>query len=332
MLVAVAVAVSVAVARSSGGRDSGGGGCTVSSSPPTPSVCCSHPALLMQHFIMLGHIQAFLTGLKITGLELDVKAVFKHYAIASLGSYLLFSFAYYLFTVSFLFTAWFFVPLAVFEYAGAIATFKVASFVHRRIQALSSSLSNEGDGRCMVEVKSISTGFLSYVQDSKSNTFLKTFFCTFVWRANGSTPGPKPCTDYAGEELLLITLFFSSFTPLSPSLCRTSLPPALWWLEELPSLYLSLKVESEDYDGDGNLMHFVVLLGLSLAGCLWFYPRWAKGRKQGDGGAFLSPLPRVFMRLNDSECIFVGQTYTSNLLTVISQRAHVLTPIRSNVE
>ena len=143
-------------------------GYPVSSSPPTPRVCRSHSALLMQQFIMLGHVQAFLTGLKVIGFELDVKVAFKRYAIASLGPYLLLPFAYYLFTMSSLFTAWFFVPVAVFEYAGAIATFKVASFVHRRLKASSNFLSNEGDGRCMVEVKRIATESLAVALDSKS--------------------------------------------------------------------------------------------------------------------------------------------------------------------
>ena len=143
-------------------------GYPVSSSPPTPRVCRSHSALLMQQFIMLGHVQAFLTGLKVFGFELDVKVAFKRYAIASLGPYLILPFAYYVFTMSSLFTSWFVAPVAVFEYAGAIATFKVASCVHRRLKASSNALSNEGDGRCMVEVKRIATESLAVALDSKS--------------------------------------------------------------------------------------------------------------------------------------------------------------------
>jgi hypothetical protein len=134
----------------------------------------------MQQFIMLGHVQAFLTGLKVAGFELDVKVAFKRYAIASLGPYLLFSFAYYLCTMSSLFMAWFFVPVVVFGYAGAIATFKVASFVHRRLKASSNALSNEGDGRRMVEVKRIATKSLAVALDSKSYVLNKILIFSYT--------------------------------------------------------------------------------------------------------------------------------------------------------
>ena len=124
---------------------------------------------MMQHFTMLSHIQALLTGLKVAGFELDVKVAFKRYAIASVGPVLAVSFTYYVFTVSSLCTAWFFVPVAVFGYAGALVTYKVVAFVNRRLKASSDSLTNRGDGgRCMVEAKRIAAGFMSNVGDSKS--------------------------------------------------------------------------------------------------------------------------------------------------------------------
>ena len=65
--------------------------------------------------------------------EVNVKVAFRRYTIVFFGPCLLFTFAYYVFTMSCLFTAWFFVPIAVFEYIGAIATFKVVSLVNQSI-------------------------------------------------------------------------------------------------------------------------------------------------------------------------------------------------------
>jgi len=106
---------------------------------------------------------------------------------------------------------------------------------------------------------------------------------------------------YVGEELLSTTLFSTLFSPLShlsphpfATPPRRLHAPALWGLEDLPS------VSIRD-GGDGDVVHLVVLLGLSLVGCLWYYPRLLY--KDDEDEPFLGPLPRVFMGLNDSECV-----------------------------
>lgn len=124
----------------------------------------------MQQFIMLGHVQAFLTGLKLLGFKLDTAKTFKRYAIAILGPYLTFSVGFYLCTMSFLFTAWFFVPVAMVECAAALATIMVTVFVNRRLKTAKASLSEGADGRCMTEVKAFvdPAGVVSSIQDSES--------------------------------------------------------------------------------------------------------------------------------------------------------------------
>ena len=94
-----------------------------------------HPTLLTQLFIMLAHVQALVTGLRVGGFDVDPEAVFRRYAIASLGPYLLLGAAYFVVTLSGLFAAWLFLPVALFGAFFVVLTFKAGLVARRRVEA-----------------------------------------------------------------------------------------------------------------------------------------------------------------------------------------------------
>ena len=108
--------------------------------PPGPSlsyrqVLAFHPALLAQLFIMLAHVQALVTGLTVGGFEVNPTDVFRRYAIASLGPYLLLGAGYFVVTLSGLFAAWLFLPVALFAAVFVVLTSKAALVVRRAVEA-----------------------------------------------------------------------------------------------------------------------------------------------------------------------------------------------------
>ena len=94
-----------------------------------------HPALLAQLFIMLAHVQALVTGLTVGGFEVNPTDVFRRYAIASLGPYLLLGAGYFVVTLSGLFAAWLFLPVALFAGVFVVLTSKAALVVRRAVEA-----------------------------------------------------------------------------------------------------------------------------------------------------------------------------------------------------
>ena len=111
--------------------------------PPLPlgpplsyrQVLAFHPALLAQLFIMLAHVQALVTGLTVGGFEVNPTDVFRRYAIASLGPYLLLGAGYFVVTLSGLFAAWLFLPVALFAAVFVVLTSKAALVVRRAVEA-----------------------------------------------------------------------------------------------------------------------------------------------------------------------------------------------------
>ena len=94
-----------------------------------------HPALPAQLFIMLAHVQALVTGLTVGGFEVNPTDVFRRYAIASLGPYLLLGAGYFVVTLSGLFAAWLFLPVALFAAVFVVLTSKAALVVRRAVEA-----------------------------------------------------------------------------------------------------------------------------------------------------------------------------------------------------
>ena len=63
---------------------------------------------------MLAHVEALVTGLTVAGFDVSPDDMFRRYAVASLGPYLLLGAGYFVVTASFLFAAWLFLPVALF--------------------------------------------------------------------------------------------------------------------------------------------------------------------------------------------------------------------------
>ena len=83
---------------------------------------------------MLAHVQALVTGLTVGGFEVNPSDVFRRYAIASLGPYLMAA-GYFVVTLSGLFAAWLFLPVALFAAVIVVLTSKAALVVRRAVEA-----------------------------------------------------------------------------------------------------------------------------------------------------------------------------------------------------